>query len=115
MITNTAIYYGQGEEIKNRIRVEYLKGITISKNSNQFILHCNQNAYDLLFIYEDRKKLFKIFQYLFEAITVKDLLFCEKKEKGLSEFVVWRKERLKNPFLFKIESSELSSINDYIE
>ena len=117
LITNIAVYYGKyGQEkgLKFRILGEFLKGITISKNSNQFILHCNENAYDLLFIYEDRKKLIKIFQYLFEAITGKDLLFCEKNEKDLSEFVAWRKERRKNPFLFKIESSELSSIKDYL-
>jgi hypothetical protein len=114
LITNIAVYIIKDNEIKKRISVKDLKGITISKNSNQFILHGNQNEFDHLFIYEDRKILIKIFQNLFESIMGKDLLFCEKKEKDLSQFVVGKMERSKSSNLSKIESSELSSIKEYL-
>ena len=115
LITNLAIYNCKGKEIKRRIKIEDLKGITISKTSNQFIIHCNQNEYDYLYIYSKRRKIIKLLQIVYESITSKDLLFCQKKDKDLYNFVVTKKERTKNPYLFKIEENELTSIKDYIE
>ena len=115
VITDLALYNFIGTEIKRRIKIEDLKAITISKISNQFIVHCNQNEYDYLFIYPDRKKITKILQNLYETKTGKDLLFCKKNYRDLSGFVASKKERAKNPYLFKIEQHELTSIKDYIE
>ena len=115
VLTDLALYNFKGTEIKRRIKIEDLKAITISTISNQFILHCNQNEYDYLYIYPDRKKITKMLQNVYETKTGKDLLFCKKAEKDLSKFVVSKKERTKNPYLFKIEQHELTSIKDYID
>ena len=115
VITEIALYNIKVNEIKKRLKIEDLKGITVSKTSNQFIIHGNKNEYDCLYIYGNRKKLIKILQSLYESLTSKDLLFCQKNEKDLSKFVVTKKERTINPFLFKIEQTELTSIKDYIE
>ena len=51
LITNQAIYNIKGDsEIKRRIRIEDIRGITISKTSDQFIVHCNQHEYDYLYV-----------------------------------------------------------------
>ena len=115
VITDLSLYNIHGIKIKRKLKIEDLKGITVSKTSNKFIIHCNQNEYDYLLVYGNRKKLIKILHSLYESLTSKDLLFCQKNEKDLSKFVVTKKERTKNPFLFKIEQSELTSIKDYIE
>ena len=115
VITNLALYNLKGTEIKRRIKIDDLKAITISKISNQFIIHGNQKEYDYLYIYPNKKKIVKILQTIYETSTGKDLLFCKKNEKDLSKYVVSKKERTKNPYLFKIESSELTPIKDYIE
>jgi len=115
VITDLALYTIKGNDIKRRIKIEDLKGITVSKTSNQFIIHGNQNEYDYLLIYENRKKLINILQSLYESLTNKDLLFCQKNEKDLTKYEVTKKERAKNPYLFKIEQTELTSIKDYIE
>ena len=114
LVTNLAIYNLKGFEVKIRIKIEDLKGITISKTSNQFIIHCNQNHYDILYIYPKRWKLVKILQILFQSITNKDLLFCIKTDKDLSKYVVGKKEKLKNPYLFKIQENELTPIQNYL-
>ena len=44
----------------------------------------------------------------------KDLSFCKKNENDLSKFVANKKEKLKNPYLFKIEQNELTTIKDYV-
>lgn len=114
LITNFALYILNGTEIKKRFKIEDLKGITISKESNQMIIHGNQNQYDYLYSYQNRKNIVKCLQNVYRAKTGKDLLFCQKNEKDLVKYVVGKKERLKNPNLFKIKQSELNSIKDYI-
>jgi len=78
LLTNLAIYDITGNNVNRRIKIEDLKGITISKTSNQFVLHCNQNEYDYLYIYENMKKLIKILQSLYESLTSKIYYFARK-------------------------------------
>ena len=59
--------------------------------------------------------MIKILQSVYESLTNKDLLFCKKREKDLSKFMVTKDERNKNKNLFKIEYSELTSIKDYLK
>ena len=116
LITNQAIYNIKGDsEIKRRIRIEDIRGITISKTSDQFIVHCNQHEYDYLYVSKSRKKIIKVLQNLYEAVSGKDLLFCQKDDKDISKYVTGKKERRKSVNLFKIGEAELSSIKDYID
>ena len=115
IITNKAVYNFNENDMKRRIRIEDIIGITISIFSEQFIIHGNYNEYDYLLIYGNRKKLIKILQILHVSLTNKDLLFCKKKEKDLSEFMVTKDERNKKTNFFKIDYSELTSIKDYLK
>ena len=114
-VTDLAVYHLKGTIIQRRIKIMDLKAITISTFSNQFILHCNQNEYDVLYRYENRKNLIKIFNNLYERMTGEELLFCKKYENDIFKYVVTKKERRSNPYLFKIDMRELSSIKDYFE
>ena len=115
LITDQAIYNFKGNELKRRIKIEDLKCITLSKLSNQFIIHGNENEYDYLFISDERKKIINILETVFETLTHKSLLFCIKNEKDLSKFLVNKKERKKNPNAFKIDTKDLMSIKEYID
>ena len=56
MITDKAFYNLDGNEIKRRIKLEDLYGITVSTLSNQFIIHGKSNEYDYLYISQEKKK-----------------------------------------------------------
>ena len=43
LITDIAIYSFENNEIKRRIKIEDIYGITYSKISQQFVLHFNEN------------------------------------------------------------------------
>ena len=59
-----AIYHlEENNVIQRRILIYDLKAITISKITNQFILHFYYE-YDVLYKYEDRKKVIKLLQNL---------------------------------------------------
>ena len=114
IVTDLAVYNFNDYEIERKIKIENLKAITISTTSDQFILHCNQNEYDCLYLYHNKQKIIKILENAYKAKTNLNLLFCKKHDKDLTKFVVGKKERKKNPYLFKINQNELISIKDYI-
>jgi serum/glucocorticoid-regulated kinase 2 len=109
MITNNAFYLLDGTEIKRRIKLEDLYGITVSKLSNQFIIHGRLNEYDYLFISPDKKKIIKALQSSYKAKEGKDLSFCLKSEKDIYKYVIQKKEASKNPYIKRINEAELSS------
>ena len=115
LITDQAIYNLKVKELKRRIEIKNIKGITLSKLSDQFIIHGNQDEYDYLFSSTSRVKIVSILQNAYESITNKTLLFCIKNEKDLDKYVVEKKERAKNPSAFKIEPKELMSVKEYID
>ena len=115
LITNKAIYYFEGIEIKRRTLIEDIYGITYSELSNQFIIHFNENDYDYLLESENRDTIILLLQNLYVNLKKNDILFSVKNEKDLSNYVVQKKERKKNPYLFKLDKNELTPINEFFK
>lgn len=115
IITDRAIYNFRKDEIKRRVKIEDLYGITYSTKSNQFILHFNENDYDYLFYSEKRDEIIILLQKLFKKIKNKDILFSLKEEKDLSKYVVQKKERKSNPLLFKLDKNNLTPIEEFFK
>ena len=115
MITNKAFYNLKGNEIKRRIPLENIYGITISTLSNQFIIHGKSNEYDYLYISLEKKKIVKALQSLYKAKEGNDLLFCKKNEKDINKYAIPKKVATKNPYLERINKAELSPIEEYID
>ena len=110
LITNIAIYNIKKTEIKRRAKIEDLYGITYSRESNQFVIHFNENDYDYLLISENRDKIIAFLEYLYENIKNQKLLFSIRDDKDLTKFVVTKSERRKNPYLFKLDQNTLIPI-----
>ena len=115
IITDQAIYNLKGKILRRKIEIKNLKGITISKISDQFVIHGNQDEYDYLFDSQKRIKIIELLQTLFQSKTHKNLIFCIKNEKDLNKYVVTKKERAKQPTLFKIDPKDFMSINEFLD
>ena len=59
IITNEAVYNLKGKDIKRRIKIENLKAVTISDQSDEFIIHGNESEYDYLFVSPDKQKIIR--------------------------------------------------------
>ena len=115
LITDQAIYNLKGKEKKRSFRIEHLSGITISKMSDQFIVHGKNDEYDYLYSSPNRLKIIEILEAIYESITQNELLFSILNEKDLSKFVVGKKERKSNSELYKVDANKLMSIREFIE
>ena len=54
VVTNAAIYNLKKFELRRRMKIEDIKAITISKTSDQFIIHGNIYHFDYLYISPER-------------------------------------------------------------
>lgn len=118
VITDESIYNFKGKEIKRKIDIDKIKCITISKTSNDFLIHGNNQEYDYTFVAKDqaeRLKIIQILSILYSSKMNKDILFTIMPEKDLKKYVVSEEERKKNPYLFKIKTEELMSVQEFIE
>ena len=115
LITDIAIYSFENNVIKRRIKIEDIYGITYSKLSQQFVVHFNENEYDYLYKSENRDKIILLLQNLYSKLKNQDILFSIKNEKDLYNYVVRKKERKNNPYAFKLDKNELTSIRDFLD
>ena len=115
LITDQAMCNLKGKEKKRSFRIEHLSGITISRLSDQFIIHGKNDEYDYLYSSPNRLKIIEILEAIYESVTQTELLFSIQNEKDLSKFVVGKKERKNNSELYKVDTKKLMSVREFIE
>ena len=115
LITNKAVYFSKKIELKKRINIEYLYGITYSNRTNQFVIHFDENCFDFLILSEKRDKIIRLLNDLYEEIKKKELLFSIKPDSDLSKYVVFKKEKKTNPHLCKLDKNDLYPIKEFLK
>ena len=114
IISDKAIYNLKDKEFQRRIEITKIKGITVSKISDQFVIHGNEEEYDYLIISKNKVRLITLIQEVYESFTAKDLLFTISTEKKLGKLVATKKEKANNPKTFKMDISHLIDIQEFI-
>lgn len=113
IITNKAIYNLKKKELKRRIEIQILKGITISSLTEELILHGNDMEYDYHYISSKRKMIIKELAESYLAIKNVELPFVELSEKSLSKFVTQKTDKKKDLNFSRMPNYGLTSIKDY--
>ena len=113
IITNKAIYNLKKKELKRRIEIQILKGITISSLTEELILNGNDMEYDYHYISSKRKMIIKELAESYLAIKNVELPFVELSEKSLSKFVTQKTDKKKDLNFSRMPNYGLSSIKDY--
>ena len=60
IITDKGIYNLKKTALKRRIDINSIKGITLSKLSDEFVIHCNDEEYDYHYVSTKKKKIVEI-------------------------------------------------------
>lgn len=114
VITGNAIYSLKEKSLQRRLEIAKLKGITTSKQSNEFVFHGNEEEYDYLYISPNKKKIIYLVEKAFEGLTGTELLFANLEIPHLKNVVTKKAEKKKNPKFSRMDDSELSDIKEYI-
>ena len=113
IITNCGIYNIKKKELKRKIPLNVILGITISKTSEEFIIHGNDNEYDYHYNSPKRFEIIRIINNSFFELNHKKLKFFESKEKSLKNFVTSKKEKKLNPNFTRMPKDNLIDIDQY--
>jgi len=115
IITDKAIYNLKKLSLKRRIDLKTLIGITISKNSEEFVLHCKNIDYDYHYSSPRRKIIIEIISKNYEINVEQEIKLFELMDKNLNDYVTSKEEKEKQISYTRMPKNIKSlNVKDYL-
>ena len=114
LITDKAIYNLKKTSLKRRIDYKAIMGITLSKQSDEFVIHCEDIDYDYHYISPKKKMIVEIISKNYQIAKEEDLKLFEINVKNLNTFVTTKKEKEKQQKLSRMPKTGQIAVKDYL-
>lgn len=114
IITNKAVYNLKNKSMKRRFLLSYIRGISISKITDEFVIHCSETEYDYQFVSAKKKKIIEIIANCYFQETKRELKLFEIDTKSLSTFVTTKKEKKKDVDFSRMPRKPPITVSAYI-
>ena len=114
LLTDKAIYNLKKNKLKRRIDYKIIKGITLSKISDEFVIHCEDIDYDYYYISPRKKIIVEIIAKGYEPIKEEELKLFEINIKSLKTFVTTKSEKEKQQNITHMPKKGQISVNEYL-
>ena len=114
LLTDKAIYNLKKTSLKRRIDYKTVMGISLAKQSNEFVIHCEDIDYDYHYISPRKKMIIEIIAKNYQIIKEEELKLYEIKAKTLGAFVTTKKEKEKQQKLTRMPKKGQISVKDYL-
>ena len=114
IITDKAIYNLKNNTLKRRIDFKTILGITINKQTDEFVIHCSDLDYDYHYISHRIKTIIEIVAKHYEIINEQELKLFEMNIKNLNTFVTTKKEKQKQKNFTHMPNKDCISVKDYL-
>lgn len=115
LITDNAIYNLKKKDLKRRIEIKTIKGITVSKLTDEFVIHGADVEYDYNFISPKKKLIIQLIAETFNKIKGVDLYFCEIDAKTLKNYVTLKDEKKKDLNFSRMPLNASTNVKDYYQ
>ena len=114
LLTDKAIYNLKKTSLKRRIDYKTVMGISLAKQSNEFVIHCEDIDYDYHYISPRKKMIIEIIAKNYQIIKEEELKLYEINAKTLGAFVTTKKEKEKQQKLTRMPKKGQISVKDYL-
>ena len=114
LLTDNAIYNLKKNSLKRRIDYKTIIGMTLSRLSNEFVIHCEDIDYDYHYISPRKKMIVEIISKNYLLIKEEELKLFEVNEKNLNNYVTTKKEKEKMKKFTKMPKNGEISVKDYL-
>ena len=114
IITNKGIYNLKKKENKRRIDLKVIQGITLSKLSDEFVIHCCDDDYDYRYISSKKKTIVEILAKYYFNVVGYELKLFELNVSSLSQYVTSKKEKSSSKSTSHMPTTNAISIGEYI-
>lgn len=89
-------------------------GITISKITDEFVIHGTDNEYDYDYVSKSRTEIIEIIAKAFYELKNQKIKFCQIDNKSLKEYVTLKKEKKSDPDFTRMKQELCSDIDDFL-
>jgi len=113
LVTNKALYNLDSKDLKRKIEVKLIKGVTVSSQNDEFVVHCN-NEYDYYYISSKKKRIIEALLKGYQEITKQVFGLCLIDAKSLKNFVTTKADKKSNPNFSKMPEMGTMDINVYL-
>ena len=114
LITDKAIYNLKSKTLKRRIEYKTIMGLTLAKQSEEFVIHCEDMDYDYHYIYSNRPLIIGIISKNYQVEKNEELKLFEMNLKNLYDFVTTKKEKEKKQNYSRMPKTCKISLKDYL-
>ena len=114
IITDKAIYNLKKTALKRRIDLKLIRGVTVSKTNDEFVIHCNDEEYDYQYISSKKKTIVEIIAKYYYNIMGEDLKLFELNVNSLTTFVTSKKDKKREKRNSRMPLTNSISIGEYI-
>ena len=114
LITDIALYNINKTEVKRRIELQHLSGISVTTKSNEFVIHCNDYEYDYHYTSSKKRQIAEVLATLYRDKLGKEFNIFLSEKSSLKDVVTTKKEKRKNFSSTKVGTLKAISIEDYL-
>ncbi len=88
--------------------------MTVSKITDEFVIHGNDEEYDYDYVSQRRKKIIETIASAYESLTGSEIKLCELNDKSMKNVVTTKKEKKKNAEFSRMPETGLVPIKQYL-
>jgi serum/glucocorticoid-regulated kinase 2 len=114
LLTSRAIYNFKKKELKRRIDLYAFRGLTISKNSDEFVIHGNDLEYDYNYNSPNKHLIIKIIADAYFKLKNQTFKINEAQEKELKIYVTLKDEKRKNLNFTRMAESSTTDVGVFL-
>lgn len=114
IISQKAIYNLKKKELKRRIEIHNIKGISCARDSDEFVIHCIDMEYDYHFSSNRMKKIIQFMNIAYTEICGKEVPLCICELKSLSGLVTLKTEKKKDITFSRMPEVGLVSAHEFL-
>jgi len=105
VITTNGIYNLKKKNLKRRIAIKDVIGVSVCKTNNEFVIHCCDLEYDYNYETPDVKKIVEILYLAYKEVNQKYLHIFEVELKDIKNVVTQKEDKKKNPNYSKMPTT----------
>lgn len=115
IITNLALYNLKKKELKRRVEIKNIKGISCSSESKELVIHCVENEYDYHYESSRRNKIIQIINAAYKDSHKLEIDLCVVNSKSLAEFVTLKTEKKKDMRFSRMPQNGKITVKNYLD
>jgi serum/glucocorticoid-regulated kinase 2 len=115
VLTENNFYFMKNKTIASKTLYKDILGVTISKSSDEFIIHIKNEETDYHFTSKNRNIALMQMSALYQYNTNKLLKICEVEQKKMKEYITSKKLKKKNSSVTKMDEKFLIDTKKFLE